>query len=95
VILLDFIRPVNSGPRVWIDTNEVTDRCLSVELLPGAIACLHLIAEPMEVVKKHVDSGFGMGVEETELRKQVHSGDYTVLGCPGCDETSGRQPRIP
>ena len=86
MILLDFIRPVNSGPRAWIDTNEVTNRCLSVELLPRAKARLHLIAEPTELVKKHVDSGFGMGVEEAEVRKQIHSDDYTVLGCPGCDE---------
>lgn len=84
MILLDFISPVHRGPRVWINTVEVTTRCFSLELLPHGQACVHLFAEPKMIDERSVDTGFGMGVIEGELRKQIHTDEYTVLGCPDC-----------
>lgn len=69
-----------------MDTEEVTTRCFSLELLPGGQARVRLFAEPHVVEKRSVDSGFGMGITEAELRKQVHTDSYTVLGCPDCNE---------
>jgi hypothetical protein len=34
--------------------------------------------------ERSVDTGFGMGIIEGELRKQIHTDEYTVLGCPDC-----------
>jgi hypothetical protein len=84
MISIDFISPLSSGPRVWIDTKEVTNQCISLELLPAARARVRLIVVPHVVDYRSEDSGFGIGIREGSLRKQVHEDSYIVLSCPDC-----------
>lgn len=85
MIFLDFSLG-HHGPRVWNDTEELTNRCWKVDILPDGWVSVHLYAEPKVVDTVYVDSGFGMGVPESELRKQIISGQYMVISCSSCDE---------
>jgi hypothetical protein len=78
------LSPVTNGPRIWFDEKEVTGRCFSLELLPGAQARVHLFAEPMVIDSCSVDTGFGMGRIESEVRKQVYTDFYTIKKCLNC-----------
>lgn len=87
MVILDF--GAKFGPRVWVGAEEVTNRCHQLDILPGRQAVLHLFVVPHVLDTQYVDSGFGMGVPESELRKQFIKDEYMVIACQDCGDGNG------
>jgi len=83
-VILDF--GAKLGPRVWVGAEEVTTRCYQLEILPNRQVIVRLFVVPHVVDTQYVDSGFGMGVPESELRKQFVQDEYIVIACQDCGE---------
>ena len=78
MIRLSFAAGSACGPVVHLDGEDVTDRCQSVELLPGRRAVLTLLVEPFSVDYSPIQ-GSVLGLNPyARLRTQKVEGAYEV-----------------